>query len=52
MRTLLFQVAAVLVLPLFLGIDGIWLAIVAAELLALMVTAVFFIMKRDYYHYA
>ena len=35
-----------------LGIDGIWLAIVAAELLALMVTAVFFIMKRDYYHYA
>lgn len=52
LRTLLFQVAAVLVLPLFLGIDGIWLAIVAAELLALMVTAVFFIMKRDYYHYA
>lgn len=52
LRTLLFQVAAVLVLPLFLGIDGIWLAIVAAELLALVVTVVFFVLKRDYYHYA
>lgn len=52
LRTLLFQVAAVLVLPLFLGIDGIWLAIVAAELLALVVTVVFFVRKRDYYHYA
>ncbi len=52
LRTLLFQVAAVLVLPLFFGIDGIWLSIVAAELLALVVTATFFIRKRDYYHYA
>lgn len=52
LRTLVFQVAAVLVLPLFLGIDGIWLAIVAAELLALVVTVVFFVRKRDYYHYA
>lgn len=52
LRTLLFQVAAVLVLPLFLGIDGIWLAIVAAELLALVVTVMFFVRKKDYYHYA
>ena len=52
LRTLVFQVAVVLLLPLLLGIDGIWLAIVAAELLALSVTLVFFIVKRKQYHYA
>ena len=52
LRTLVFQVAAVLLLPLRLGIDGIWLAIVTAELLALAVTLVFFIVKRKQYHYA
>lgn len=51
LRTLLFQVAAVLILPLLLGIDGIWLAIVAAELLALIITVYFFIRKKDDYHY-
>lgn len=52
LRTLVFQVAAVLLLPLLLGIDGIWLAIVTAELLALAVTLVFFIVRRKQYHYA
>ena len=52
LRTLVFQVAAVLLLPLLLGIDGIWLAIVTAELLALAVTLVFLIVKRKQYHYA
>lgn len=51
LRTLVFQVAAVLLLPLMLGLDGIWLAIVAAELLALAVTVFFFIKKGKYYHY-
>lgn len=51
LRTLVFQVAAVLLLPLLLGLDGIWLAIVAAELLALAVTVFFFIKKGKYYHY-
>lgn len=51
LRTLVFQVAAVLLLPLLLGLDGIWLAIVAAELLALAVTVFFFIKKGEYYHY-
>ncbi|MDE7183299.1 MAG: MATE family efflux transporter, partial [Lachnospiraceae bacterium] len=50
LRTLLFQVAAVLLLPLLLGLDGIWLAIVAAELLALIVTVYFFSRKGNYYH--
>lgn len=51
LRTLLFQVAAVLILPLLFSIDGIWLAIVAAELLALIITVYFFIKKKDTYHY-
>lgn len=51
LRTLVFQIAAILVLPFFLGIDGIWLAIVAAELLALMFTVVFFVANGRRYHY-
>mgnify|MGYP000408801968 FL=1 len=45
LRTLLFQVAAVLLLPLLLGIDGIWLAVTAAELAALLVSAAMFVTK-------
>lgn len=51
LRTLLFQVAAVIILPLILGLDGIWLAITAAELLALIVTICFFVKHGKYYHY-
>ena len=51
LRTLLFQIAAVLILPLILNLDGIWLAIVAAELLALVVTITFFVKHGKYYHY-
>ena len=51
-RQLVFQVSAVFLLPLLLGLDGIWLAVVAAELLALVVTVVFFAAKRKKYGYA
>lgn len=51
LRTLVFQLSVVLALPVFLGIDGIWLAIVVAEVLALCVTVVFFVKKRKVYHY-
>lgn len=51
LRTLLFQVAAVLTLPLLLGLDGIWLSIVAAEICALAVTILFFVKMRKKYHY-
>ena len=50
-RTLLFQVIAVLVLPLVLDLDGVWLAIVFAELLSLGFTAFFFIKMRKTYNY-
>lgn len=51
LRTLVFQIAAVLLLPIWLGLDGIWLAIVVAEILAMVLTIVLFIMKKKQYHY-
>ncbi|MGM9648324.1 MAG: MATE family efflux transporter [Eubacteriales bacterium] len=51
LRTLVFQLAALLLLPIWLGIDGVWLAIVAAEGLATLVTVLFLIAKRDRYGY-
>lgn len=51
LRTLVFQVGAVLLLPLVLGIDGIWLSIVVAEGLSLCVTIFFLAARRDKYRY-
>lgn len=51
LRTLVFQMAAVLILPMLLGLNGIWLAVLVAELLALGVTLQFFIRKKKVYHY-
>ena len=42
LRTLVFQVLAVLLFPIFWKLDGIWLSIVAAEALAVVVTFAFF----------
>lgn len=52
LRTLLFQLIAVLTLPAVLGLNGIWLAIVAAEACALMVTVIFLIKNGKRYHYS
>ena len=51
LRTLLFQLAAVLILPFFFGINGIWSAVTVAELGTLCVTVMFFIRQRKRYHY-
>ncbi len=51
LRALLFQVASVMILPVFFKLDGIWLSIVAAELLALTVTALWLVKLRKRYHY-
>jgi len=51
LRTLVFQTAAVLLLPLLLGIDGIWLSIVVAEASAAILAGVFLALKRGKYHY-
>lgn len=50
-RTLLFQIAAVMLLPMILGINGIWLAIVAAEAMAIIVTSIFLITNKKKYKY-
>lgn len=52
LRTLVFQVGAVLIFPLFLDVDGIWLSVVFAELMALIITFGFLIAKRKKYQYA
>lgn len=52
LRTLLFQVAMIYLLPLLFDLDGIWMAVTAAEILSLAVTIVFFIKQRKNYHYA
>lgn len=52
LRSLVFQIAVIQILPKLLGIDGIWLAIVVAEFLALIVTIYFFITQKKRYHYA
>ena len=51
LRTIVFQVAAVIVLPLFLGLDGIWYSVTVAEGLAMIVTVVFLICQRKKYRY-
>lgn len=51
-RTLVCQIAAVMLLPLVFHLDGIWFAIVAAELVALLLTVFCFIRFRKRYHYA
>jgi len=50
-RTLICQIAAVLLLPLVLGLDGIWWAIVVSEGVALILTVFCFVKLKDRYHY-
>ena len=51
LRTLVFQVAAVLILPILFKLDGIWFAITAAEVFALVISMIFLVKKRAEYHY-
>ncbi len=51
LRTLVFQIGAVLLLPLILGIDGIWYSIIVAEAMAVLFSAIFLITKRKKYNY-
>lgn len=50
-RTLVFQCAMVILFPLLWGIEGIWLSVAAAELLAAAVTVLFLVGKQKKYHY-
>lgn len=51
MRTLIFQTSSVLILPIFLGVDGIWWAITVAEVFAFILSLIFLFAKRKKYNY-
>ncbi len=51
LRTLVFQIAAVLLLPLVWDIDGIWISITVAELMAMLTSLIFLFAKRKKYGY-
>ncbi|MBQ7758873.1 MATE family efflux transporter [Anaerotignum sp.] len=51
LRTFVFVAGSILILPKFLGIDGIWLAIPAAEAVTVLIAVFFLAANRKYYHY-
>lgn len=51
LRTLVFQMAAVIIFSMLWEVDGIWFSIVAAELMAVTVTVLFLFGMRNRYHY-
>lgn len=51
MRTFIFKMAAILILPILFKLDGIWLADVTAEIFAFVISIVFLIKKRKKYQY-
>lgn len=51
LRTLVFQSASILLLPLIWGIDGVWISVVVAECMAVVLSAVFLVRKQKRYHY-
>ena len=51
LRTAVFEVASILVLPVFFGIDGVWYAVIVSRALSLAVTLSFLAVFRKRYQY-
>lgn len=51
LRTMVFQIAAVLLLPMIWEIDGVWISIVVAEIMAVVFSVMFLVIKRQKFHY-
>lgn len=51
LRSLIFQVVCVLILPALLGLDGIWWSITMADAFACVISFAFLAAKRKKYHY-
>lgn len=51
LRTIVFQIACVLIFPLFWGLNGAWIALLVAEILATIVAAIFLLLRRKKYNY-
>ena len=52
LRTLVFQVITILVLPTIWGINGIWLSVGVAEIFAIIISIICFIKNKRKYEYA
>ncbi|MCH5159626.1 MAG: MATE family efflux transporter [Clostridiales bacterium] len=50
-RTLVFQIVCIYVLPIFFGLDGIWLATPVAEFLSVVLCLVMFVVNNKRYGY-
>ena len=51
LRTLVFQLACVYILPLILGVNGIWLSMLIAEILSTLVAVILCITQKKKYGY-
>ncbi|MBE6762800.1 MAG: MATE family efflux transporter [Ruminococcaceae bacterium] len=51
LRTLVFEVSAVLLLPLIWDLDGIWASVTVAELASAVITVICLIAKKKHYQY-
>lgn len=52
LRTLVFQIVMIFILPLILELDGLWLSVVFAEIFAVIVSGICLITNRKKYNYA
>ena len=50
-RTFVLIVLNILLLPYLIGVNGVWLAVPAAEFMTLFLSVYLFYKKRDVYHY-
>ena len=50
-RTVIFQVAAVLLLPLIWELDGVWASVIVSESLSMVVSAILIVIHRKKYQY-
>ena len=51
MRTLVYQMAGILILPIFFELDGVWFSMLAAEIMALATTVAFLLANKKKYGY-
>lgn len=51
LRTLVFQLAAVLILPIFFKLDGVWISVAFAEVCAFIISTIFLVAKKKKYNY-
>ena len=51
LRTLVFQISAILILPEIFMLDGVWFSVIACEIASAVVTVAFLVAKQKKYNY-